>query len=371
MTGPLALYFHWPFCLSKCGYCDFNSIATGTVDQARWRAALIRELDHFAAETPGRLATSLFFGGGTPSLMAPETVTAIIEAAHRLWPVAAEVEITLEANPTSSEVARFATYRAAGVNRLSLGVQSLDDQALAFLGRGHSAAEARRAVVMAAEIFPRHSIDLIYARPGQTRDSWATELREAMELVRDHLSVYELTVEEGTPFSRQKVLEADEDTGADLYEITQMILSEAGLPAYEVSNHARPGAECRHNLHVWRGGDYVGVGPGAHGRLTQPSGTDAIHQIRDPDRWLAAVETKGHGTAGRATLSAEARREERVMLGLRLTEGIDVALARTLPIATINDLIVTGHLILTNESRLFATCRGRLCLNALLSRLLP
>ncbi|MEO5335484.1 MAG: radical SAM family heme chaperone HemW [Magnetospirillum sp. WYHS-4] len=371
MFAPIALYLHWPFCRSKCGYCDFNSVAAGEIDQARWRAALVREMEHFAAEAGGRTVESIFFGGGTPSLMAPETVAATIEAAHRFWRIAPDAEVTLEANPTSVEAGRFAAYRDAGINRLSVGVQSLDDQTLAFLGREHSAAEAQHAVELAARIFPRHSIDLIYAHPNQDRESWAAELKSALPLVRDHISLYELTVEEGTPFGRHGVAEAPEELGTDLYKITQEILCGAGLPAYEVSSHARPGAECRYNLHVWRGGGYLGIGPGAHGRLTGDDGTTAaIHQVRDPARWLDAVERAGHGTAGRTVLSAEERRDEAVLLGLRLAEGIGPDLAAGLPIDRIIEMIESGHLRLSNESRLATTPTGRLCLNAVTLRLL-
>ena len=370
MSTRLAVYIHWPFCLSKCGYCDFNSYAAGTVEQAPWRDGLIRELEYFAAETLGRTVETIFFGGGTPSLMEPRTVAAVLEAVSRLWTVAKDAEITLEANPTSSEAARFAAFRAAGVNRLSLGVQSLDDAALRFLGRAHDAAEARRAVDLAARTFDRHSVDLIYGLPDQPPDLWRNQLTEALPLVRDHLSLYQLTVEAGTPFARAEVPEADENRGAALYEVTQEILGAAGLPAYEISNHARPGAECRHNLEIWRGRDYLGIGPGAHGRLTRDEVTEALHQVRDPKRWLDRVRERGHGTAGRNALTLDERREELILLGLRLTEGIPAALAETLPKDRIIEMIESGHLSQRAEGGLTATPAGRLCLNALLARLL-
>ena len=288
------VYVHWPFCASKCPYCDFNSHVRAEIDEARWRAALVRELDHFAALAPGRTVTSIFFGGGTPSLMAPATVAAVIERTANHWRLAGDVEITLEANPTSVEAGRFAGYRDAGVNRVSLGVQSLDDRALGFLGRGHDAAEARAAVAVAHARFPRVSFDLIYARPGQSPAAWRRELAEALQIAGEHLSLYQLTLEPGTAFharaARGALALPGGDAAAALYDVTQEVLEGAGLPAYEISNHAVPGAESRHNLTYWRSGDYLGVGPGAHGRLTGGGAVLAIAQTRSPERWLAAVE---------------------------------------------------------------------------------
>lgn len=370
MTAPLAVYIHWPFCLSKCGYCDFNSYAAGTVDQAPWRDGLIRELEHFASETLGRTVETIFFGGGTPSLMEPGTVAAVLETVARLWTVAEDAEITLEANPTSAEAASFKAFRSAGVNRLSLGVQSLDDTALRFLGRAHDAAEVCRAVDLVARTFDRHSVDLIYGLPDQEPEDWRKQLTETLSLVRDHLSLYQLTVEAGTPFAKAGVPEADEDRGVALYEVTQEVLEAAGLPAYEISNHARPGAECRHNLEIWHGRDYLGIGPGAHARLTTDGTTEALHQIRDPGRWLNRVRERGHGTAGHNRLTLYERREELILLGLRLAEGIPAALAETLPGDRVIELIETGHLVQGPEGGLAATPAGRLCLNALLARLL-
>lgn len=318
-----ALYVHWPFCVKKCPYCDFNShVADGAVDDARWRRALLGELDHFAAETRGRRLTSIFFGGGTPSLMDPATVAAMIEAATQAWVPAGDLEVTLEANPSSSEAGRFRDYRAAGVNRLSLGVQAFDDTSLAGLGRVHGADEARAAIAAAAATFDRFSFDLIYARPGQDVAAWRAELSEALTRAGSHLSLYQLTIEPGTAFFREGRAAADEDLAADLYETTQEVLEAHGLPAYEVSNHARPGEQARHNLVYWRGGDYVGIGPGAHGRLTAGRGTAATHQIHGPAAWLAAVEKAGHGTAKRRPLGPWERAEEVLMTGLRLAEGI-------------------------------------------------
>jgi len=378
MDDTLALYVHWPFCRSKCPYCDFNSYAVEAVEQERWRASLLREIEYFASETNGRVLASVFFGGGTPSLMAPETAAALIAAARRHWPTTADLEVTLEANPTSSEAGHFAALAEAGVNRLSLGVQSFDDAALAFLGRTHGAAEARRAIGLAAAHFPRFSFDLIYARPGQTTTAWRRELADALALAPGHLSVYQLTIEPGTRFHEMRVAAAAEDTAAALYETTQAMLAAAGLPAYEISNHARKGAECRHNLAVWRGGDYLGIGPGAHGRLSGPAGTEARRQIHTPDRWLDAVDRRGHGTAQRILLTARERAEELIMLGLRTVEGVTrgrfaarcgMAVDEALDAAALAALVDGGFLV-ADETGLRATAAGRQRLDAVLARLL-
>lgn len=372
------IYIHWPFCRSKCPYCDFNSHVAAAIDQERWRKALRAELAHFAAETPGRTVTSVFFGGGTPSLMAPETAAALIADVRRHWPVADDLEITLEANPTSVEAGRFDALAAAGVNRVSLGVQALSDAALAFLGRGHTVQEALDAVALAADRFPRFSFDLIYGRPGHTVPAWRAELSQALAHAGEHLSLYQLTIEPGTPFFRDGVQPVDEDTGAALYETTQELLAAQGLPAYEVSNHARPGAECRHNLTYWRGGDYVGVGPGAHGRLTAEGGTDALYQIHAPERWLDAVATTGHGTAKRARLTPAERREELLMTGLRLREGVNRRRFRAQTGRDVTDSVdaeartrlLDGGFLTLDERALRATPAGRLRLNAVLGALL-
>jgi oxygen-independent coproporphyrinogen-3 oxidase len=324
-----ALYVHWPFCLSKCPYCDFNSHVRERVDVARWQRAYLAELDRAAGETEGRTVTSVFFGGGTPSLMPPETAAAILERIRALWPTAPDVEITLEANPGASEAARFRAFREAGVNRLSIGVQALDDTALKFLGREHAAAEALAAVARAAEIFPRFSFDLIYARPGQSVAAWRDELARALRFAGEHLSVYQLTIEPGTAFhtayQRGDFALPDEDTAADLYEATRDLLGAAGLAAYEISNHARSGAESRHNLTYWRYGDYVGIGPGAHGRLTRGATKVATRAQRLPEVWLADVEQKGSGEAERTALDRAERGREMLLMGLRLAEGVDLA----------------------------------------------
>ncbi len=382
--GPLGfgLYVHWPFCLSKCPYCDFNSHVRDNVDQARWRRALLAELDHYASATGGRILTSVFFGGGTPSLMAPASVAAVIERAAQRWSFAPGIEITLEANPTSVEADRFAALRAAGVNRVSLGVQALDDRALASLGRGHSAGEARRAVALAQRHFPRSSFDLIYARPGQTVGAWEAELDEALGLAAGHLSLYQLTIEPDTAFAgahrRGELAVPGEAEAAALYEATQARLEAAGMPAYEISNHARPGEECRHNLTYWRYGDYVGIGPGAHGRVTLSGEKLATRQHRAPEAWLAAVEAAGHATRRRDPVSQGERVEEALMMGLRLAEGVTRMgfragtgsdLDAALDPARLRRLVDGGFLEL-DEAGLRATRPGRQRLDAVLAALI-
>ena len=369
------IYIHWPFCLSKCPYCDFNSHVAPAVDQETWRAALDAELEFFAARTAGRTVGSIFFGGGTPSLMAPSTVGALLERAAARWSLAEDVEITLEANPGAVDAARFADFRAAGVNRLSIGLQALDDRALAFLGRRHDLAQGLAAVDLARRHFPRISFDLIYARPDQDVASWRAELARALDLAADHLSLYQLTVEAGTAFHpawrRGDFSLPDDDRAAVLFEVTQEMTEAAGLPAYEISNHARPGAECRHNLLYWRGGDYLGIGPGAHGRLTDRSGpTHALCQHKSPGGWLAAVQQNGHGTAEDEVLDQETRGTERLMMGLRLREGVSGAEDLPIDRSGLATMLAEGFLTWT-AGRLAATPKGRLVLNAVIGRLLP
>ncbi|HLJ64400.1 MAG TPA: radical SAM family heme chaperone HemW [Stellaceae bacterium] len=381
-TPALAIYLHWPFCRSKCPYCDFNSHVAPAIDEARWRAALIAELDHLAAQTPDRVVTSLFFGGGTPSLMAPETVAALIAGVRRHWAMAPDLEVTLEANPTALERERLEAFRAAGVNRLSLGVQALEEEALRFLGRGHDVRDALAALALAQRLFPRFSFDLIYARPRQSLAQWEAELKEALALAGDHLSVYQLTIEPGTRFAalhaRGELVLPDEDLAGAFYETTQSLLGEAGFVTYEISNHARAGGACRHNLTYWRYGDYLGVGPGAHGRLTLGGEKFATRQIRDPRRWLVSVEERGHATEERLALTHEERFEELMMMGLRLEEGIFRPAFRAelgqdfeekLEAGRLQTLIAGGFLEL-DETRLRATAAGRQRLNALLGALL-
>ena len=380
------LYVHWPFCISKCPYCDFNSHVAERIDQSAWREALLTELAHYAARTPGRTLTSIFFGGGTPSLMEPETAADIIDAARRHWKSANDLEITLEANPGTVDAERFAAIHAAGVGRLSMGVQSLKESDLKFLGRRHSVDEARKAWRTAAKIFPRVSFDLIYARPAQTITAWESELSEALREVAGHgithLSLYQLTMEQGTAMfeahARGDFVLPDGDVGAALYDATQSACEAAGFPAYEISNHAKDDAACRHNLTYWRGGDYVGVGPGAHGRLTIDGIARATRQIKAPAIWLKRVAALGHGTQEEEALAPEARAEELVMVGLRLAEGVATSRFARLagrPLGDVVDadavtaLAADGYLI-DNPLTLRATAKGRLALNAVLRELL-
>ncbi|OJU29453.1 MAG: coproporphyrinogen III oxidase [Nitrobacter sp. 62-13] len=322
------VYVHWPFCLSKCPYCDFNShVRHAPIDEERFVRAFVREVATTAARAPGRDVSSIFLGGGTPSLMQPRTVGAILDAIGQHWNVADDVEVTLEANPTSVEATRFRGYRNAGVNRVSLGVQALDDASLKALGRLHTAREALDAVAIARSVFDRYSFDLIYARPDQTPDMWAEELQRAISEAAEHLSLYQLTIEEGTPFfglhAAGKLKTPDEAIARALYDVTQEICARHGLPAYEISNHARRGAECRHNLVYWRGQEYAGIGPGAHGRLDIDGQRHAIATEKRPEAWLMRVEAIGNGIVTDDLLNSEERADEFLLMGLRLREGID------------------------------------------------
>ncbi len=328
MTNAFGIYVHWPFCLSKCPYCDFNShVRHAAIDEARFVRAFAAEIAATAARVPGRTVSTIFFGGGTPSLMQPATVGAVLDAIAQSWSVAPDVEVTLEANPTSVEATRFRGYRAAGVNRVSLGVQALDDAALKELGRLHTAREALDAVAVARAIFDRYSFDLIYARPGQTPDAWATELRRAIAEAGEHLSLYQLTIEQDTPFfalrEAGKLTVPDDDAARALYDTTQAVCAAAGLPAYEISNHARPGAECRHNLVYWRAHEWAGIGPGAHGRLDIAGERRAIATEKRPEAWLMQVESLGHGIITDEALMQEQMADEFLLMGLRLAEGVD------------------------------------------------
>jgi oxygen-independent coproporphyrinogen-3 oxidase len=378
----LALYVHWPFCLSRCPYCDFNAHVRENIDQTRWRDAFLAELSYWANQTSGRTLTSIFFGGGTPSLMDPTTTGAVIDSAAKHWSFADDIEITLEANPTSIEAAKFTDLKAAGVNRVSIGVQALDNDSLKFLGRGHDRDQALAALKLAEQIFPRFSFDLIYARPGQTSSSWTNELKEALSLAGDHLSLYQLTIEKGTPFFADERAGAfvlpEENNAAELFDVTQEICDQHGMPAYEISNHARPGSECRHNITYWEGGDYVGAGPGAHGRLTINNAVHATEQIPGPENWLEEVEASGHATRNRTAIDADGRVEEIFMMGLRLTNGLsrDVFWARTgmeledaLEPRRLRSLLAANYLILDSKG-LRTTSEGRLRLNAILAALL-
>jgi oxygen-independent coproporphyrinogen-3 oxidase len=371
----LALYVHWPFCVSKCPYCDFNSHVRESIDQQAWRDALLADLAHEARLLPGRTLTSIFFGGGTPSLMDPATVAAVIEGASRSWAIADDVEITLEANPNSVEAARFADLAAAGVNRLSLGLQSFDDAALAFLGRAHSAAEGWRALELAQHHFRRVSFDLIYALPDETEDRWAATLAQALSLGTSHLSLYQLTIEPSTRFAtmvaKNDFAPLDADTAAALFDLTDAMTSDAGMPAYEISNHARRGKEGRHNLTYWRYGDYAGVGPGAHGRR---GGMRTVRH-RKPENFLSAIARNGNGLSEEARLMPEEAADEALVMGLRLREGIDAdTLGRRFGLHTVVDwarvdrLVESGHIV-RDGTRIRATASGRLVLDRVLGEI--
>ena len=339
MSDPLALYIHWPFCVSKCPYCDFNSHVREAVDQKAWANALLADMAHEAALTPGRPLSSIFFGGGTPSLMPPATVAALINSAEQHWGFTKDIEITLEANPSSVEAARFADLAAAGVNRVSLGLQSLEDSALTFLGRAHSVEESLAALDTAQANFARVNIDLIYARPDQTAAQWETELARAISFGTDHMSLYQLTIEPGTRFAtlvrEGHFVPADDDDAASLYELTQAMTNAAGLPAYEISNHARDGQQSRHNLTYWRYGDYIGIGPGAHGRRLK----NATQRHKKPENFLSGVERNAHGIVTEEPLDAETRAMEALLMGLRLGEGIDLTDIASRTGVSVDDLV--------------------------------
>ena len=374
-----AVYVHWPFCQSKCPYCDFNShVRAQAVDEERFVQAFRAELAHRARLTKGRTVNSIFFGGGTPSLMKPGTVAGILDAIAANWSVDPDAEVTLEANPTSVEANRFTGYRRAGVNRVSLGVQATNDADLRALGRLHDAAEARRAIAVAGSIFERYTFDLIYARPNQTAAAWRAELTGALRLAREHMSLYQLTIEPDTMFERLrnagKLVVPSADQCRDLWDVTQEVMDAAGLPAYEISNHARPGAESRHNLIYWRYGEYVGVGPGAHGRILTPKGRRAHSTERHPEMWLTVVETEGHGLVEDDLLSIEEQGDEFLLMGLRLSEGIEPtqfeALSRRmLDKSRISSLVEEGMVEMTKFGRLRVSAAGFPVLDAVVADL--
>jgi putative oxygen-independent coproporphyrinogen III oxidase len=386
----LAIYIHWPFCKSKCPYCDFNSHVRESVDQKRWRDALRAELDTMASHVPDRVVASIFFGGGTPSLMPPETAGALIARVKELWPVTDDIEITLEANPTSVEINTFRDFAAVGINRVSLGVQSLDDKELQFLGRGHSAKEAIAAIELAREVFARYTFDLIYARPNQTVAMWEQELKEALRYAGTHLSLYQLTIEENTAFhhayAKGKFTLPNEEESEALYRLTEAIMAAHGLPAYEVSNYATPGHESRHNLAYWKYQDYIGVGPGAHGRISpaewrgpveidnqppqQVRGKIATQTIKSPERWLESVSSKGNGVELWDNITPQHEAEERLMMGLRLVEGIDDSPFRDVINSKRRELFVREGLLENTPDKLQTTLKGRLVLNRLTAELL-
>ena len=378
-NGGFGLYIHWPFCASKCPYCDFNSHVAAEIDQSRWQRAYVGEIGRVGARTGDRILNTVFFGGGTPSLMAPDLVAAILEKVRATWVLANDVEITLEANPGSVEAGRFRGYAEAGVNRVSMGVQALNDADLRRLGRLHSVAEARTAFDVARGVFDRVSFDLIYARQDQTLADWQAELRQALAMAVDHLSLYQLTIEDGTAFGARhaagglKGLPADE-AAADMYLATQDICAAAGMPAYEVSNHARPGSESRHNLIYWRYGDYAGIGPGAHGRLTRDGVRHATETPRDPAAWLRMAETRGSGETVAEPLNRADEAAEHLMMGLRLAEGIDPARHATLAGKELDAARLAGLRVLGmiegREDRIAATKAGRAVLNAVILELM-
>lgn len=373
------LYVHWPFCAAKCPYCDFNShVRHQPVDQARFTSAFLAEMETMRNLTGPRTVTSIFMGGGTPSLMEPRTVEAILDGIARFWHVPAGIEVTMEANPSSVEADRFRGYRAAGVNRVSLGVQALNDKDLRFLGRLHDVADALKAIRLAREIFPRMSFDLIYARPNQTVEDWERELNEAVSYAVDHLSLYQLTIEEGTPFfglhKAGKLIVPDGDQSALLYEATQDITAGFGMPAYEVSNHARLGAESRHNLTYWRYGDYAGIGPGAHGRITRDGHKVATSTQRNPEQWLNLVEAQGHGMVDQDVLDRSEQADELLLMGLRLREGVDLSRYHALSDRYPNPdreqvLLEHGFIEPLGNSRLRCTPKGMLILDAVVADL--
>ncbi len=383
-SRPLGIYVHWPFCEHKCPYCDFNSHVRAQVDESRYREALLRDLTWGADLLCGeaRTVASVFFGGGTPSLMGPATVEAVLDLIAARWPIAPDVEITLEANPSSAEAGRFTGYRTAGVNRVSLGIQSLEPEALRFLGRLHNVAEAIAALEAARSVMPRVSFDLIYARPGQAESAWRDELARALGLETEHLSLYQLTIERGTAFHRLHrrgdLVVPDDDLAVGLYEATQELCEAAGLPAYEISNHARQGAQCRHNRDAWRGEDYLGVGPGAHGRVTLDGTATALYQTRLPEAWLRQVEVLGHGNAESTALDSNGRIEELLLCGMRLREGVDAGRFGALSGTALWDAIEgqrlarlqEGGFIVADDSGIRATAAGRLRLNAVIASLM-
>lgn len=378
MTSPYALYVHWPFCVSKCPYCDFNSHVRESVDQPAWREALLADMAHEARRTGGGPLSSIFFGGGTPSLMPPATIAAVIEAASRHWDFAPDIEITMEANPNSAEAARFADVSAAGVNRVSIGLQSLHDDALKFLGRAHGADEGLRAVELAQTLFDRVSFDLIYALPGQTEADWDADLARALAMGTGHLSLYQLTIEPGTRFEtmvrKGDFVPADPDHGATLYELTRDRTAAAGIPAYEVSNHARAGEESRHNLTYWRYGDYLGIGPGAHGRVM----SRATRRHKKPENWMAALAVQGSGIEEEVVLDPQERVTEALMMGLRLAEGVNIVqiAARTgtdagsLVNRRAAETLQAQGLVRMDREHLAVTPEGMLLLDGILAELL-
>jgi putative oxygen-independent coproporphyrinogen III oxidase len=381
-NNALAVYIHWPFCKSKCPYCDFNSHVRDSVDQERWKNALLTELEWMATRAGNHEVKSIFFGGGTPSLMPAKTAEAFIDRVHALWPTTPDIEITLEANPTSVEAETFANFKSAGVNRVSLGVQSLDDKELKFLGRGHSAKEALSAVEKAARIFDRYSFDLIYARPNQTLENWEKELRAALAYIGGHMSLYQLTIEENTAFhhayKKGEFALPDEELSEQLYRLTETIMQERGLLAYEVSNYAKQGEESRHNIAYWLGDDYIGIGPGAHGRLTQGGIRIATQMLKSPERWLEGVEKNQNACEIWQEIDKKDEIAERIMMGLRMSAGINFQDFKDKTGVDFIDavnvskyrLYMQQNFLKVTENDVKVTLNGRLVLNRLTADLL-
>lgn len=382
MKIPLSIYIHWPFCKAKCPYCDFNSHVREGVDHARWRAAFLRELEYYAKKLPDRKIVSIFFGGGTPSLMQAQTVDALIAAVGKHWHMSDDIEITLEANPTSIEAEHFKEFRAAGINRVSVGIQALNAEDLTFLGRQHTVKEALAALDVARDTFPRYTFDLIYARPGQSPVAWEAELKEALSYANGHLSLYQLTIEENTAFytahRKGAFVMPEEGLAADMYLLTQQMMEAHNMPAYEISNHAQVGQESRHNLTYWRGDDYIGIGPGAHGRYSLNKKRFATETIKSPERWLEKVEQSSTGLITEIALSPRESLEELVMMGLRLREGIDytdwqkrtgISLQDALAPAAITKMLTQG-MVVADDAHIEVTSKGRLLLNRITSELL-
>ena len=378
-NGGFGLYLHWPFCQSKCPYCDFNSHVAAEIDQKRWQSAYLAEIDRIAAETPGRILHSVFFGGGTPSLMEPDLVASILDRVRAAWRTVNDPEVTLEANPTSVEAGRFRGYHQAGVTRISMGIQALNDRDLQALGRRHSVLEAERAFAVARDCFDRVSFDLIYARQNQSPEDWRAELQRALAMAVDHLSLYQLTIEEGTAFGARHAAGGlaglpDDDLSADLYAVTQDLCAIAGMPAYEVSNHAKTGAQSRHNLIYWRMGDYAGIGPGAHGRLTLDGTRWATEAQKSPLGWLTQVERGAAGEEPRAAIPRAEQATEYLMMSLRLAEGADMQRYAALSGVPLNDNVINQlediGMVRRDGARLIATHQGRMVLNAVLRDLI-
>ena len=378
ISQELGIYIHWPFCSTKCPYCDFNSHVQANVDHDLWLRAYLSELKRYYSETADRNVVSIFFGGGTPSLMDPRIIESIINQIKKLWRCDTNIEITAEANPSSSEISKFMDFRSGGINRLSIGVQSFERENLRFLGRKHTAEESEQAIIAASKVFNNYTFDLIYALPGQTSLAWEQELNLALKFAQNHLSLYQLTIEPGTEFYKNRVKPANENLGSKLYRITNKIMKQAGYESYEISNYSRPEFKCRHNLIYWNGLDYLGIGPGAHGRLTKNYTTQSIQSYKSPNKWLNAALTEQNGEQNRQSLKPSERFEEILLMGLRLANGISSAsfynLTNTQLSGFLNhkklDVLIKENFIIYDNNNLRATSKGRETLNSVLKFLL-